>query len=334
MKNNSRLAQIVTLVLLYSGIIFLYLCINMPSESLSTSLLDQTTLQKESSKRLKEHVRQIAGEIGERHYGEKLDAYNKAAEYIKNTFKQNGLVPYEEEFNDKFLYRNIIAEHYGTTLGDEILVIGAHYDTVWGSSGADDNASGVAVMLEIARQLKDVKLDRTIRFVAFANKEYPNFLTDNMGSLFHVKRSHDRGDNIIAMISLEMLGYYSDEPNSQHYPALFQWLYPDTANFVAFVSDFNSRSLLRKSIKAFRESKQFPSEGISIPYVMVPNVRRSDHAAFWKFNIPAFMLTDTMGYRNYNFHNSKDVPNTLDYDSMARVTSGLISMLEQLAGKD
>jgi Zn-dependent M28 family amino/carboxypeptidase len=331
MKNKSRPAKIAILMMLYGAFVFLYLCISMPGQSLSSPPPKLTNFQKELSIRLQEHVWQLAGVIGERHYGEKQDAYNKAAEYIATAFKQNGLVPYEDEFGDKLQYRNIVAEHYGTTFSDEVIVIGAHYDSVWGSPGADDNASGVAVMLEVAKELKKIELNRTIRFVAFANKEYPSFLTDNMGSLFHVKRSHDRGDNIIAMISFEMLGYYSEEANSQHYPALFQWLYPDTANFVAFVGDFNSRSFLRKSIKAFRESKQFPSEGISIPEVLVPNVRRSDHAAFWKHNIPAFMVTDTMRYRNYNFHNSKDLPNSLNYEYMARVASGLITMIEKLA---
>ncbi|HIF52393.1 MAG TPA: M28 family peptidase, partial [Thiotrichaceae bacterium] len=103
---------------------------------------------------------------------------------------------------------------------------------------------------------------------------------------------------------------------------------------VAFVSDFNSRSLLRKSIHAFRESKQFPSEGITAPIVLVPNVGRSDHAAFWKHNVPAFMVTDTMGYRNYGFHNANDTSNSLDYESMARVTTGLIRMIVRLANEE
>ncbi len=299
----------------------------------SSALLPLTDSQKELSERLHKHVLELAEVIGERHYGE-AKAYNNAADYIVDIFKKNELVPYEDEFGDELQYRNIVAEHYGTTLADEIIVVGAHYDTVWLSRGADDNASGVAVMLEIAKQLKKKQLNRTIRFIAFANEENPHFLTDKMGSLFHVKRADERGDNIIAMISLEMLGYYSDEGNSQNYPSPFSWFYPDKANFVAFVSDFNSRSILRKSIKYFRETKQFPSEGLTAPVVLVRNVQRSDHAAFWQYNIPAFMVTDTGAYRNYAYHNAKDLPNSLDYDSMARVTNGLINMIEQLAGEE
>jgi len=333
MKKSSRPAQIVLFLLLFGVYAFVYMSVNMPGKTMSSALLPLSDAQKELSERLQKHVLKLAGDIGERHYGE-VKAYNQAADYIVDIFKQNELVPYEDEFGDKLQYRNIIAEHYGTTLADEVIVVGAHYDTVWLSRGADDNASGVAVMLEIAKQLKKKQLNRTIRFVAFANEENPHFLTDNMGSLFHVKRADDRGNNIVSMISLEMLGYYSDEANSQNYPSPFSWFYPDKANFVAFVSDFKSRSILRKSIKYFREAEQFPSEGLTAPVLLVRNVQRSDHAAFWRYNIPAFMVTDTGAYRNYAYHNAKDVPETLDYDSMSRVTSGLISMVERLAGEE
>jgi len=329
MKISACPEQIVLLSLLYGVMAFVYMCVNMPGETLSSALLPLTPSQEESSKRLQEHVWQLAEEVGERHYGEPK-AYNSAADYITNVFKQNELTPYEDEFGDKLQYRNIVAEHYGTTLADEVIIVGAHYDTVWLSSGADDNASGVAVMLEIAKQLKKKQLNRTVRFVAFANEEEPYFLTENMGSLFHAKRSHDRGDKIMGMISLEMLGYYSNEANSQRYPSPFSWFYPDTANFVAFVSDFNSRSFVRKSINVFRESEQFPSEGLTAPVLMVRDVQRSDQAAFWKYNIPAFMVTDTAAYRNYSYHTVGDVPDSLDYDAMARVTTGLIAMIEQL----
>jgi len=330
MKKSSISAQILILLVLYGTIMFVYLCVNMPGETLSSPLLPLTLTQKESSQRLQQYVLRLADEIGERHYGEP-DAYNKAAEFITDVFIETGLVPYEEELGDKLQYRNIIAEHYGTTLPDEVIIIGAHYDTVWLTLGADDNASGIAVMLELARYLKNIKLKRTIRFVAFANEEHPHYFTDNMGSLFHAKRASERGDNIKAMISLEMLGYYSDEHNSQSYPSPFSWFYPDTANFVAFVSNFKSRKLLKESISIFRESKHFPSEGLTAPVALVPDVRRSDQVAFWRYNYPAFMVTDTAAYRNYAYHGVGDVPNSLDYKAMARITTGLIRVIEQLA---
>lgn len=333
MKKPSVSAQILILVILYGAIIFVFLCVNMPGETLSSALLPLTEAQKESSLRLEKHVWQLADEIGERHYGEP-DAYNKAAEFITDVFRETGLVPYEEALGDKLQYRNIIAEHYGTSLADEVIIVGAHYDTVWLSPGADDNASGIAVMLEMARQLKTTQLARTIRFVAFANEENPHYFTDNMGSLFHAKKAAERGDNITAMMSLEMLGYYSDEAGSQSYPAVFRRFYPDTANFVAFVSNFASRHLLRRSIRLFRETAQFPSEGLAVPVALVADVRRSDQAAFWHHGFKAFMVTDTAAYRNYAYHNVGDVPNSLDFQAMARITSGLIRVVEQLAAKE
>ena len=323
--------------------------IYMPGEGRIEQLKPLSHEQFHAAQRLKHHVNILAGEIGERHYNIP-EAYIAAANYIETAFGENGLVPYLEAFGDKSQYQNIIAEHYGATLPDEIIVIGAHYDTVAMTPGADDNASGVAVMLELARQIKTMQLDRSIRFIAFANEERPHYLTDNMGSLHHAKRANQRGDNITAMISLEMLGYYSNEPGSQNYPdpfhyleyyfhkysgrnysGPFHYLYPDTANFVAFIGNFASRKLLRQSIKTFRETAEFSSEGIAAPVALVPDVRRSDHAAFWRYKIPAFMVTDTMAYRNHAYHNVGDVPNSLNYDNMARVTSGLIYMIKLLA---
>ncbi len=333
MKKSSRTVQSVFLCILLSPIVLVYFCVNMPRESISTGLSPLTNEQRELSYRLEQHVMKLAGEIGERNDSNPI-AYNNAADFIAETLQESGLVPYEEELGDKLQYRNIIAEHYGITHPEELIIVGAHYDTVWLSSGADDNASGVAVMLEIARQLKTKQLARTIRFVAFANEEYPHFLTDNMGSLFHAKRSYEREDKIIAMLSLEMLGYFSDEVDSQTYPSPLSWFYPNKANFIAFVSDFSSRHLLKKSIGIFRKSMSFPSEGLTAPVALIPDVRRSDQAAFWRYNYPAFMVTDTAAYRYNAYHNAKDAPDRLDYGAMTRVTTGLIAVLEELAGNE
>ena len=333
MKKSSKTVQTVFLFILLSPIALAYMCVNMPGETISTGLSSLTVAQKELSFRLEQHVMKLAGEIGERN-DSVPKAYNNAADFIAETFQESGLVPYEEELGDKLQYRNIIAEHYGTTYPEELIIVGAHYDTVWLSSGADDNASGVAVMLEIARLFKTKELARSIRFVAFANEEYPHFLTDNMGSLFHAKRSYEREDKIVAMLSLEMLGYFSNEVDSQSYPSPLSWFYPNKANFIAFVSDFSSRNLLKKSIGIFRNSMTFPSEGLTAPVALIPDVRRSDQAAFWRYNYPAYMVTDTAAYRYNAYHKAKDVPDRLDYDSMARVTTGLMAVLEELAGNE
>lgn len=333
MKKSFRPVQLAILFLILSAIVFIYYCVNMPGETMSSPLLPLTDVQKDLSKQLQEHVNQLAGEIGERHYGEPK-AYNDAANYIAVNFQTTGLVPYEEALGDKLQFKNIIAEHYGTSLPDEVIVVGAHYDTVWMSPGADDNASGVAVLIEMARRLKTMQLARTIRFVAFANEEQPYFFTENMGSLFHAKRSSERGDSITAMLSLEMLGYFSNESGSQSYPSPLSWFYPDKANFIAFVSNLKTHKLLKKSIAIFRESQSFPSEGLTVPVALIRDVRRSDQAAFWRYNYPAFMVTDTAAHRNYAYHNARDVPESLDYDAMARITTGLISVLVSLAEEE
>ncbi len=322
--------QVGFLLILAGIVIFIFSCVSMPGESLSSPLGQLDQAQKESAENMKIHVWQLAEEIGERHYGVPK-SYSKAVEYISEAFKKNGLTPYLEEFGDKSQYRNIIAEHYGTTLPDEVIVIGAHYDTVWITPGADDNASGIALMLELARLLKQKQLDRSVRFIAFANEEYPHYMRDSMGSLFHAKRAYERQEKIKLMISLEMLGYYSDEANSQSYPKPFSWFYPTTANFVAVVSDYKSRAYLKESISFFRKTGQFPSEGLSAPVALVPDVRRSDQAAFWRYGFHGFMVTDTAGFRNDAYHNVNDMPNSLNYEHMARITAGLLAVIEGLA---
>ncbi len=333
MKKTFKIIQIVFLLVLTCAMLLVHVCINMPGETLSSALPPLTSSQQALATRLRQHVMHLADDIGERNDGN-LATYHKAADYIAGAFQEAGLSPYAEEYGAKSQFRNIIAEHYGTSLPDEVIIVGAHYDTVLLSPGADDNASGVAVMVEMARQLKTMRLARTIRFVAFANEEYPHYLRDTMGSMVHAKRAYERGDEILAMLSLEMLGYYSDVPNSQSYPAPLSWFYPDTGNFVAFVSNINSRSLVHESIRLFRESKSFPSEGLTAPVALIPDIRRSDHAAFWRYNYPALMVTDTANYRNRAYHDTDDISNSLNYAAMSRITTGLIAVLEQLAGME
>ena len=204
------------------------------------------------------------------------------------------------------------------------IVVGAHYDTVPGSPGADDNASAVAVLIELAA------MQLPVRFVAFANEEMPYFLGPEMGSFVSAKRLRERGENVRAMFSLEMLGYYRDAPGSQHYPAPLGWFYPDRADFIGFVGDLGARALVRRSIASFRKHAQFPSEGVAAPGI-VPGVTWSDHWAFRRHGYPAIMVTDTAFYRYPHYHLPSDTPEKLDYERMARVTLGLAAMLRELA---
>ena len=208
------------------------------------------------------------------------------------------------------------------------IVVGAHYDTVPGSPGADDNASAVAVLIELQKMLSPERLP--IAFVAFVNEEMPYSYTLESGSFQCARRAKARGEPVRAMFSLEMLGYFSDEPGSQRYPWPLSLVYPDRGNFVAFVGDLGARALVRRAIALFRKGSRFPSEGVAAPAAL-PGIRASDHWSFRLHGFPAIMITDTAYNRNPNYHRASDTPETLDYDRMARVTLGLASMLRELS---
>ena len=328
---NECLFKSIIFLLVISAVVagLFFYCFRMPGNSYTRQLPVADEALQLLNTRLAEHVWFLSEEIGERHYL-KMASLNKAADYIEEQFKAAVYIPLSQIFGEK-QYRNIVVDLYGGQRRDEIIVVGAHYDSVWMTPGADDNASAVAALLEIARALKNKKLSRTIRFIAFANEELPFYGTDEMGSRQAAKRSYDRNEHIVGMFSLEMLGYYSDEPDSQRYPRPLSYFYPDKANFIAFVSNLVSRGWLAESILAFRQRAEFPSEGLAVPEWLVPDIRRSDNAAFWEYGYPAIMITDTSNYRNRNYHNVGDVYHTLDYDRMARLVSGLTKMLETLA---
>lgn len=231
---------------------------------------------------------------------------------------------------------NVVAEKAGSSLQSEIIVIGAHYDTdvETGGPGADDNASGVASLLEVARLLSTIPTSRTVRFVAFVNEEPPFFRTEFMGSMEAARVSRSVGEDIRGMLSLEMVGYYSELPHSQKYPYPLEWLlgkfYPDRGNFVAFVSDRASRPLLVEALRSFRDSVPFPSEGAALPG-WVTGVDWSDHSSYWAHGYPALMVTDTSMFRNYRYHTRLDTPDTLDYGRMSRVCVGLSEVVGHLS---
>jgi hypothetical protein len=225
---------------------------------------------------------------------------------------------------------NLIVEIRGRTRPDEIVVIGAHYDSVTGTVGADDNASGVAALLALARRFAHAKPERTLRFVAFANEEPPHFHTEDMGSWQYARRCHDRGENVEAMVSLETIGYYSDERHSQNHPAAVSVFYPDTGNFIVFASDVSSIPLNARSVRAFRARTKFPAESASLPEA-VTGIGWSDHWSFWQFGWPAIMVSDTAVFRNPHYHEASDLPPTLDYARFAQVVEGLIGVVEELS---
>jgi Zn-dependent M28 family amino/carboxypeptidase len=190
---------------------------------------------------------------------------------------------------------NIEVERRGSRRPERVLVIGAHYDSVADSPGANDNASGVAVILELARLNATLAPPVTVRFVAFVNEEPPYFMTAEMGSWRYAADAAARGDNIVAMISLETIGYYSDEAGSQRYPFPFGLVFPNRGNFLAMVSNVRSVGALRRAAKAFRSATCLPLIASPAPSA-IPGVAWSDHWSFWKHGYRALMLTDTALY--------------------------------------
>jgi Zn-dependent M28 family amino/carboxypeptidase len=219
----------------------------------------------------------------------------------------------------------------GTARPSEIVVVGAHYDSVPESPGANDNASGVAGVIEIARELRGKRPERTVKLVAFVNEEPPFFFFGEMGSGVYARAARLRGDDIRVMLSLEMLGCYSDEVRSQAYPPLLRFFYPATGNFIAFVSNLRSRRVLEDVVRAFRRGSDFPAEKLASPGI-VPGVAWSDQLSFWREGYPAVMVTDTAFYRYRHYHLATDTPEKLRYPEMARVVAGLARAVTTLAG--
>ena len=306
------------------------LIVKMPGRSFAGTLPPLTAAQSDLRRSLERHVNTLAGDIGERNLY-RYPALLRAADYIEAEFAAMGYQPRSQTYQlrDKAV-RNIEAEIQGTQLDAGIVVVGAHYDSVTGSPGANDNATGVGAVLELARVLRDRSPPRTVRFVAFVNEEPPWFYSDAMGSVHYAERAASRNENIVAMLSLETIGYYSDSPGSQRFPVPLGLFYSDTGNFIGFVGNLRSRDLVRRAVKRFRASTQFPSEGLAAPGWLA-GVGWSDHWSFWRAGYPAIMVTDTALFRYAQYHTYADRPDVVDYERYARVTNGLIPVVEDLA---
>jgi Zn-dependent M28 family amino/carboxypeptidase len=278
--------------------------IRMPGHSYQGPLPPLTDEQRTLEHELHSHVQTLAGQIGERNIFHH-DRLVMAAEYIRTTLSGAGyevrLQLYEVAGK---ICENVEAEVRGSRRPDDIIVIGAHYDSVRGSPGANDNASGVAAMLALACAFAKTTPARTLRFVSFANEEPPLFQTEHMGSRVYAKRSRERGEQIVLMLSLETIGYYSDEPGSQHLLFPLNLIYPSTGNFIAFVGNVENGFLVRQLVGSFRQQAQFPSEGGAL-WGVIPGVGWSDHWAFWKEGFPAVMVTDTALFRYPAYHKKR-----------------------------
>jgi Zn-dependent M28 family amino/carboxypeptidase len=280
--------------------------------------------------RLQIHVRRLAGDIGERNVFAP-EALQRAANYIEDEWGAMGYDVERLEYDVSGIRcANLVTTRKGTVRHSEILLLGAHYDSVRGSPGANDNASGVAALLEIARMFYAVEPMLTVRFVAFVNEEPPFFWTHNQGSMVYAEAARRRGDDIRLMASLETIGCYSDQPGSQSYPPLFRFFYPNRGNFIGIVSNFGSRPAMQRLAAAFRARSDVPLQTVST-FPFIPGVSWSDHRSFWRQGYPAVMVTDTAFYRYRHYHAPTDTADKLAFPKLAQVTLGLFEAFAVLA---
>jgi len=293
--------------------------------------LDQET--RALAARLKTHVRVIASRPRNLDHPAELEA---AASYIERTLTDLGYRPGRQAYDVRGTsVRNIetVIDPAAADPDTPTYVIGAHYDSPAGSPGANDNGTGVAALIELARALRPATpMRHRLRLVFFVNEEHPYGKTPDMGSYRHAERLKKSGETVAGMMSLETIGYFSDQPGSQTFPAPFGLIYEDVGNFVAFVGLPRARAFVRRVLRSFRSHTQFPSIGGVAP-AFVPGIDFSDHWSYDQFGFAAIMVTDTAPFRNPNYHKRGDLPDTVDYESLARVTKGIERVVRDLVSE-
>jgi Peptidase family M28 len=330
-RRMSLLAILILLALVAAGYGALHYMTAVPGVSYRGAPPPLTAEEAALAVALERHIGTIAArEHNVVHY----DELEKVARYIEATLASAGYAVGRQEFvADGKPVRNIDATIEPAGASDpDVIVVGAHYDSVRDSPGANDNGSGAAAVLELARLLRDLngQSNKRIRFVLFVNEEPPYFRTEAMGSLNYARALAQRRERVVAMYSLETIGFYSSEPGSQAYPAPFGLIFPDRGDFVAFVGLLRSRPLLQETIRSFRSHTSFPSIGGVAPG-FVPGIAWSDHWAFAEQGFQAVMITDTAPFRYPHYHRPSDTPDKVDTESLARLVKGIERVIRDLA---
>lgn len=280
------------------------------------------------SEKLKRHVVKLSNEIGDRSIFN-YENLEKTAGYLEEEFLSYG---YNIEFQKYIVSnretRNIIAKKTGIKFPNEIILVGAHYDSCF-NPGADDNASGIAALLELARMVANENVDRTIEFVAFVNEEPPFFKTEEMGSRIYAKRARAENKNIKAVIAFDLIGFYSNRIFSQRYPIIAGLFFPNKGNFIGVFGNFKSRYLVSEITRIFKNNSSFPVASIALDFI--PGIDFSDHWSFWKEGYPAVMISDTAFLRHRNYHKNTDTFEKLNYKDMACVIEGIYEVLIQFS---
>ncbi len=316
--------------LLLAGAAARYLVFPLQPHTRQLGALDED--QRAIALNLETHIRAVASEPHNLAYPEALE---RSAVYIEETLARIGYDVRWQVFDvEGHQVRNIEVVLTPASEKARTLVIGAHYDAADDCPGANDNGTGVAALLEMARLLREQPLQAPrlrMRLVFFVNEEQPYGKTEHMGALRHARTLKAQGEPVTAMIALETLGYFSNVKGSQRLPFPFNWLYSDRGDFVAFIGLPGARAFLGKAVAAFRNTGAFPATGTIAP-ASVEGADLSDHWAYHQAGVPALMITDTALYRNPFYHQPFDTPDTVDYASLARITQGLDQMLRTLAG--
>ena len=279
--------------------------------------------------RLQTHVRELAEQLGPRDqtHPQNLD---RVAAYIHDRLAESGGRVSEQPFTiSGNTYRNVICSL--GPVSNERIVVGAHYDSYHEYPAADDNASGAAGLIELARLLSGANLRLQVDLVAYTLEEPPYFGTPHMGSVMHAQSLRKDGISVKAMLSLEMIGYFSDAPDSQNFPvSLLRAFYPSQGNFIAVIGSVSEGGMTRRVKRAMIESSSLPVYSINAPR-FVPGVDFSDHLSYWKEGYEALMITDTAFYRNHNYHTANDTAEKLDYRRMAMVVAGVYGAVLDLS---
>jgi hypothetical protein len=319
-------------LLLIAALVWLLRMTQMPLRSYAGPLSPLTPEQSEIRDRLSSHVNYLSVSVGERSM-ERAGSLERTADYIRESLERAGYtvndIPYQVAGQPA---SNLEAILVGAEPAQGAVIVGTHYECVAGTVGANDNATGVAATLELARLMKSGHPRKSVRFLFFVNEEPPYFQTESMGSRVYAHQLRRKNVPVSAMISLETIGFYSDAAGSQKYPPVLSLFYPNRGNFIGFVGNSESRDLVRRSIRKFRESTPFPSEGVAAPADW-PGVGWSDHWSFWQEHYPAIMITDTAVFRYPYYHTAHDTFDKVDFDKAARVVDGIHRLVETLASE-
>jgi len=304
-----------------------------PGESFTGPPPAVTVIEKSLAEQLHDDVTALSVRFGERTM-QRVDALNASADWIAEELEAAGLSVRRQQLDvSGKAVENVSATLTGTEWPDELVVVGAHYDTAAGTPGANANGSGVAATLALAKALSTADHARSVAFVFFACSADPFMQTETMGSLIWARAAEAAGQEVVAMLSLDSLGYYTDEPTTQHFPREIASFYPKVGNFVSVVGNFPSAGLANRVVGLFRDVATVPSEmGVGMP--SWDGVGWSDHWSFWQCGWPAVIVSDTGPYRDPAYQRWNDKADRLDYETMARIVVALESVVTHLANDD